>query len=95
MRTVYKYVFPPDLSAIELKDVLAPTSVHVGLDPATHQVAVWVDQYTEQPESVHYAPVHIQLWVVGTGHEVSEKGWHIGSVIDGSFVWHVYWRRIA
>lgn len=54
------------------------------------RLTVWVEVDEDAPE------MSVMVWVVGTGHrrpvtEVEGDVWiHIGSILDGSFVWHLY-----
>lgn len=36
----------------------------------------------------------VELGVFGTGHAIdAAEGWeHVGSMLDGPYVWHLYWR---
>lgn len=90
-RTVWKYAF-------EVDDVPAPlviprggTVLHVGLDPAPgDRLAVWAD--VPVPDRMQDLVMeNLRLRVTGTGHDVPADAEHLGSVVAGSFVWHV-WR---
>jgi hypothetical protein len=67
-----------------------PTSariIHVGMDPGSDQIALWaiVDPKQEM-ETRRFA-------ILATGaslHYPERGGVHIGSVIDGNYVWHVF-----
>lgn len=58
--------------------------VLVGKDPASDYPALWavVDPEAER-ETRTFA-------VVGTGHAVPESSYHLGSLIELPFVWHVF-----
>jgi len=88
MRTVWK--FPLDVSdrptTVKVPHLAKP--VHVGLDPATGQPAVWIELYDDQPKAEREYKVH------GTGHPTDDSGTHVGAVIQGIFVWHGYERRL-
>lgn len=57
--------------------------LHAGLDP-TGQPCVWalVDKGSEMAQ--------LHLRVAGTGHEVSHDHLHVGTFVQGPFVWHVF-----
>jgi hypothetical protein len=94
MRTVWKYVIPIE-GRMEMKDMIRPFPVHVGIDPQTGWIAVWIDHLTEQPERVLYGLTELSFQIVGTGHEAPEGWAHAGSVIQDIFVWHVYYQARA
>lgn len=85
MRTVHKFLVPfADPEAGPL-----PVSRHApvrltGLDPRTGKPAVWIEVETTNP------PGERRMAVFGTGHELPDGWVHVGSMIDGSFVWHIY-----
>lgn len=60
----------------------------VGIDPASGRVAIWVEH--KNPD--HMTPVHQvrEFRIFGTGHDVPHRFEHVGSVIDGQYVWHVF-----
>ena len=58
--------------------------VHVGCQHGPAVVQVWTDE--PDSESVRYRSAR----VYGTGHEVPLGDSHIGSVIEGPLVWHVF-----
>lgn len=45
---------------------------------------LWAESYPEQETRDRY------FKIVGTGHEVDGDSWHVGSVLDGPYVWHLY-----
>ena len=51
-----------------------------------HDLNVWVEVETELPPEPH------EFMVTGTGHGAPEYGVHVGSTLDGEYVWHL-WRR--
>lgn len=95
-RAVYKY--PLDLNAPSYEDGYAvdlpdgATLLHVDQDPAhtagTGHLAVWADVDTEaDPER------RVPLVVLSTGHPMPngiDASSHLGSVVDGPYVWHVF-----
>lgn len=86
MRTVYKYRLNiTDEQRIEVqKEAGSPCSiVHVGLDPAGVP-CIWMEL---TPGG--YIERHV-IHIVGTGNPISGSLSHIGSFVQGPFVWHVY-----
>lgn len=95
MNTIWKFPF----EIIDRQEVKMPTAIdvlHVGLDPQGAP-CIWakVDSTKNLRPWV--------LWVVGTGHPLPEDGKpgtgegfdfasHIGSFVQGPFVWHVFLR---
>lgn len=47
--------------------------------------------WTEEDEQVE--PSMRPVGIFGTGYSVSDDYEHLGSVLDGSFVWHLYGER--
>ena len=67
-----------------------PTSariIHVGMDPGSDQIALWaIVEPGNEVETRRFA-------IVATGatlHDPERGGSHVGSVIDGNYVWHVF-----
>lgn len=88
MRTVHKFLVP-FAGPGQLPRVRAhPASPvrHCGIDPRTGDPAVWIERHTEDE-----VPKPGRLMAAfGTGHEIP-GGWsHVGSLIDGKLVWHIY-----
>lgn len=87
MRTIYKYVFAI-MSRKESEKTIELGHWNkvalVALDPQTGEPAIWIEQY---PDAQEKRPV--RFFIVGTGHDVP-AGDHVGSVVQGQFVWHVY-----
>lgn len=83
MRTIWKF---PVLSTGPMEiDVPFPGNiVLVDRDPATGLMAFWADVFPQAGK------VPRRFVVVGTGHEVPEKARHLGSVVIGEFVWHLF-----
>jgi len=82
MPVVYKY---PLLSRVV--DVEMPEGGTVRLvdrDPASGDLAIWVEHDLNRKRCMR------RFLVVGTGSPISPLCAHIGSVIAGAFVWHVY-----
>jgi hypothetical protein len=86
-RTVWKYVVGFD--DLVLTNLINPRVVHVGIDPATQELAVWIDHHL-MGDSYTGAPDYLRVRVCATGGNVP-AGWrHAGSVIVPPYVWHVY-----
>lgn len=79
MKTVWKYTINFAFTA------LTGPVVHVGLDPSGTP-CVWIEG---DPEKL----MDRLFEVVGTGQRVPVDGTHVGSWVDGAFVWHLYERR--
>jgi len=86
VRTIWKYAL-----GAPVFEVTVPKGGIVRLvetDPATGYPAVWIEHDGGDAE--------VRTFVtVGTGGGVEEGLEHRGSVIAGSFVWHVYERTLA
>jgi hypothetical protein len=81
MTTIWKFPAFAEATALVGDD---PMIVHVGKDPQG-EVCVWIE-HDPAPEM---KPV--EWLIVGTGHSFDQTGKvHVGSVVDGAFVWHVY-----
>jgi len=90
MRTIHKFLVPfASEAAAELPPCpISPSDKvrHVGIDPRSGQPAIWVEVETQKAET----PKGRRFVVSGTGCEVPPGHQHVGSTIDGSFVWHVF-----
>lgn len=83
MRTIYKYKV--NLSAKPIYIPQGATLCFVGLSPDDQSVAMWFDiPDIDAPSDAR------RFVILGTGHPVSSSEKYIGSVIDGTFVWHVF-----
>ena len=84
MRTIYKY-------PIEITDEQTITMpecaeiIHVGLDPQGTP-CIWAEVITERSLRPY------DVIVAGTGHPLpaGARNNHVGSFVQGSFVWHVF-----
>ena len=68
--------------------------VLVALDPATGQPGIWLEIDLDAPK------VERTFGIFGTGHTIEGNGGypsplHVGSVVQGLYVWHVYELRAA
>jgi hypothetical protein len=83
MKTVWK--FPIRIAADQI--VLMPFGakiLHVGLDPSS-QPCLWANVTSSN------VPVERSVHISGTGHPIPDgDNRHVGSFVDGSFVWHVW-----
>lgn len=82
MKTIYKY----PIQIVDRQTLLIPEGAivrYLGLDP-NGALCLWAE-VDKEVESVE-----ISIAVVGTGRPVPPKGRHLGSAVQGSFVWHVY-----
>lgn len=90
MRAVWK--FPLELGCKGWQTVEVPGSPQaavamVALDPATSAPAVWLEVWPDSPHRFKRA-----FGIFPTGGRLAENAAHVGSLIDGSFVWHIYER---
>lgn len=86
MKVIYKYPCPaPGGSLIQW--VANEEIIHVGLDGQNFP-CFWVEMDQDVEHGI------VEFFVVGTGWELPEKknflGFHVGSWIEGQFVWHLY-----
>ena len=82
MRRVYKY-------PLQLIGSIQWLSVHDASTPLLFAMqdrvpCLWLEVWTDRIK------VDKQVMIVGTGHQVPDGFKHIGSCIDGIFVWHLY-----
>ena len=86
MKTIYKY----ELKLTDYQIIATPCAgnsqpLHVGFDP-NGQLYVWclVETHSNLTEN------HV-IFIVGTGNPIPiEAKIHLGSVVQGPFVWHVF-----
>lgn len=57
--------------------------IHVGLDPIGTP-CLWARVNTAHPMTL------VEVILVGTGWEMNAHGEHLGSFVQGGFVWHVF-----
>lgn len=78
MRTIFKY-------QIEINSLLIPTGAEFLSVQMQHgEITSWWRVDPEAPTE------RIRFDVVGTGHLVQDDGRFLGTVQDGSFVWHIF-----
>lgn len=81
-RTVFKY--PVNLRRRTTRLCLSGPIVHIGVQPdGVDSIMVWAESGVHKPTTRLFQ-------AVGTGGAVPEDSEHVGSVIDGAFVWHLY-----
>lgn len=91
-RTVWKFTLnaPPGVEqAIELP--IPATVLHVGKDPASHLVAMWVEL---NPDDQDRFPRYFTRYGTGRPVEPSTALWR-GTAVVGCNVWHVYEREFC
>lgn len=82
MKTIYKY--PIEIVDKQIIKFDRSKVVHVGLDPQGTP-CIWAEYCSIYPPSDHF------VYIIGTGNPMPEITLrHIGSFIQGPFVWHVY-----
>ena len=74
---------------------LEPDAEIVHVEMVDENLTFWAKR-SQGPLNVRYAkpsdkpePVHRSFMVVGTGQPVYDNTKHLGTVIDGRFVWHL------
>lgn len=81
MKTIWK--FPIRESNYEIKVPRSATVVHVALQDGTPTIWAEIDLAQE------FVVRHVSI--IGTGQPIFGDGWaHVGTVLDGIWVWHVY-----
>ena len=86
MKVIYEY---PIAQVAGPQGITLPEGdlLHVGLDP-TGNICLWILR------EKHPAWVNWVLEVVATGELTNwEQEHHIGTVVQGSFVWHIFMRE--
>jgi hypothetical protein len=64
--------------------------VHVAIDPASEDLAVWVMFDPDIEAGLHYVNrIQMTVEVFGTGHRIPDGFEHLGTVRQGPFMWHV------
>jgi hypothetical protein len=80
MRSIYKYVIPPNASGIKMPK--GATVIHAG--PQGADICLWARVNPSADEEIR------SFVVVGTGGAVDDAAVHVGTVFQGPFVWHVF-----
>lgn len=83
MKSVWKFPIEIDRDTIE---VLMPQgAVILDVQKQHDQVCLWAQVDSDAPQVARY------FSVVGTGHRIPNgKMNHVGTVQDGTFVWHLF-----
>lgn len=81
-KVVYKYDLPIDdeWHALPMGNI-----VHVGSAVNGVSIRVWIEQRPLESHALQYR-------VFGTGHAIEDFHEHVGTTLDGRFVWHIYRR---
>lgn len=88
MRVVWK--FPLQVRGWNRVEVgLAAKVVLTAIDPASGAPAVWIEHLVD--EGGHPQPRF--FGVFPTGGRIAANADHVGSMVDRTFVWHIYERR--
>ena len=81
--TIWKFPFKIE-GHVKIEVPFGAEIIHVGLDP-NGDACIWAEVDPDKTRE------EIDLFVVGTGHAMPELPLrHRGSIIQGSFVWHIY-----
>lgn len=81
-KRVYKYpIMVTDMQSISITE--GAKVVHVGLDPRGIP-CIWALVEVDRPH------VSCVIYVTGTGHDVPPSVEHLGTFIEGGYVWHVW-----
>ena len=83
--TIYKYVFPYSEMSMDIPMWDDSKVLHVGANPSSDQVAVWVQHSLERDD----AATTVNFTFVGTGWDFDSNLEHVGTAILGNYVWHV------
>lgn len=82
----FPIAFGSDIPKLDISMPKGARIIHAGPDPSGRP-CVWVECIpripSEETEKRFFT-------VIGTGWEVPDKGKHVASYVDGSFVWHIY-----
>lgn len=81
-KKVFKYSLPVEDGphTLTVPEYCAP--VHVAMQH--NRITIWAEVFPDNPM------VERVFFVHGTGHSINADHDHVGTVLDGSFVWHVY-----
>jgi hypothetical protein len=84
MKTIYKYKLSEGLNELEIPYIKILGVIYQGFTPTIYAI---VD--TENPNK------KLQVAVIGTGWEIEDNiisSNYIGTITNGVFVWHVFWK---
>jgi hypothetical protein len=89
MRTVYKYtgLFVNGKCIMKMPDQAKIVDVHLSADDTC--LDIWAEVWTDEPLC------DIEFVIVGTGWELPNdyRWWHVRTIQQPSFVWHIYRRN--
>lgn len=84
--TIHKY--PIEITNRQsIKLPLGYAIINVGFDHEDRRISrlcIWAAVNTES------TMMDVEIIIVGTGHPLPHVGDHLGTVVDGSFIWHVF-----
>lgn len=83
MRTIHKYPLVLTFADQRIGTPRVWRPVHVAMQHG--EPTVWAEVDTDTGDGYER-----MLRVVGTGHPVPDEYEHVGSSLDGPYVWHVY-----
>ena len=88
MKSIYKYKLNLAHTEVELPE--GSKVVHFGMQ--RNELCMWVEQVVES----NLEPISRSYWVIGTGHEIPNIDGlrHLGTALDGGFVWHLYGQQL-
>jgi len=83
-QVIYKYALQViDVQTLQIPEGMEP--LHVDMQDGI--LTLWAKVNTTAPITPYI------IYVLGTGHPLPKVGEiYLGTVFDGSFVWHVHWR---
>jgi hypothetical protein len=87
---MFKYLIPVQDEPTTLQLPVGATIVEAGVQrpgfgQVAHEISLWAEVPTRDERTTRRT-----FTVIGTGHEIPHRGAHVGTVLDGAFVWHVY-----
>lgn len=84
MRSVHKHPFSHLSQPLQVQ--CSRLAKVVLVDTQGGVPTVWIDD--ERDEAIH--TMRRNFMVIGTGHPIPDGATHVGSLMQGAFVWHVY-----
>lgn len=90
MSIVWKYPFPQRECRLSCLIPVDSPIVHIGLDPSTDAIALWVLIHGSDRETTEQRRFVIR----GTGQESHPGEEYRGTVRDGCFMWHVFEEKL-
>ena len=81
MKTIYKYKLDGGrTTTLELPELARVIHCAIQGD----EYCIWVRVDTDAPK------VKRSFTIVGTGWEIEDSLGHVGTILDGAFVWHIF-----